>query len=233
MLAELLHCVHNTLPVCRRTLAKKPPPLSSMPWVITGQDDYIDLLIEGKPPFVNNMSKPLISSIKAVVLVLLYLWRDSVKRSHSASPYKDKDSRRAWGDLNIAIPSQTRHRHQQAEHEEVHKNRSTTSSLHAQAMFGWSCPGSDSEESSPVRVCSVKLSESNETSPLLSFVPLAGSRPLERPQFTAAAACQDVVQGRLKVGDLVLGDGLEKIPLLNRRPGLHAGQVSTRQTETG
>lgn len=50
----------------------------------------------------------------------------------------------------------------------------------------------------------------------------------ERPQFRAAAACQDVVQGWQGVGDLVLGDGLEKIPLMNRRPGLYAGQVSTK-----
>lgn len=36
-----------------------------------------------------------------------------------------------------------------------------------------------------------------------------------------------MVQGWLEVGALVLGDGLEKIPLMNRRPGLYVVQVST------
>lgn len=41
----------------------------------------------------------------------------------------------------------------------------------------------------------------------------------------AAAACQDAVLGWLKGEGSVLGDGLEKIPLMNRRPGLRkAGQ---------
>lgn len=48
----------------------------------------------------------------------------------------------------------------------------------------------------------------------------------QRPQcWAAAAACQDAVQGWLKGEGPVLGDGLEKIPLMNRRPGLRkAGQ---------
>lgn len=38
--------------------------------------------------------------------------------------------------------------------------------------------------------------------------------------LNAAAACQGAMQAWMDVGASVLGDGLEKIPLLNRRPGL-------------
>lgn len=54
----------------------------------------------------------------------------------------------------------------------------------------------------------------------------------KRPQFSAAAVCQDVVQGLLEAGASVLGDGLEKIPFLNRRPGLYGGQVSSKDRQT-
>ena len=63
------------------------------------------------------------------------------------------------------------------------------------------------------------LSELSSVSSLLLYLSSRESSTSERPQFRAAAACQDVVQGWLEVGDWVLGDGLKKIPLMNRRPG--------------
>lgn len=53
----------------------------------------------------------------------------------------------------------------------------------------------------------------------------------EKPHFsTVAAKCQDVAQGWLKVGDSVLGDGLEKIPLMNRWPGLYTCRAAQHQS---
>lgn len=147
---------------------------SLMLWVITGQHDQIDLLMEGKPLCVNNMprlylskvmessrelnsdcfniiwsshsyscftvtesngkpqsvfkhpdkkwliqtemtlqlSKAILSGLSAmaVLLVFLHLWRDSVKRTHPESPYKDKDSRRV-GDCVNSRTSVYRHTH--------------------------------------------------------------------------------------------------------------------------
>lgn len=45
----------------------------------------------------------------------------------------------------------------------------------------------------------------------------------ERPRLSSAAVCQDAVQRWLEVRASVLGDGLEKIPFLNRLAGLYAG----------
>lgn len=54
-----------------------------------------------KIAYPNKDGKSILACDIAVVLVLLYLWRDSVKRSHSASPYKDKDSRRVGACVNL------------------------------------------------------------------------------------------------------------------------------------
>lgn len=56
------------------------------------------------------------------------------------------------------------------------------------------------------------------------WISAAGRFPLQEAPHQSEAACQDVVQGWLEVGALVLGDGLEKIPLLNRRPRLYGTQ---------
>lgn len=76
------------------------------------------------------------------------------------------------------------------------------------------------------------FSERGSLSLSLTVAQQQGVFHLERPQFsTAAAACQDVVQGWLKVGDSVLSDGLEKILLMNRRPGLYACRAGQHQRQ--
>lgn len=54
---------------------------------------------------------------------------------------------------------------------------------------------------------------------------------LERPEFSMAAVCQNVVQGWPEDEASVLGDGLGKIPVVNRRPGLRRAGQHQRQTE--